>query len=223
MSVPGSPRSTQVIGGSRPANRHRSDLHAWLYDVALNGISRPTWTERPVKVVPPTATLAVSIETVSDTPASRHLQVPAAIGMATEPVWVSPDDDTGYWKIRNRGRTNTLRAQPYGLRAVPCARTRRRRCRGPTSPYGSQSSQHAQSRRPRRILPAADPARARAAPGPGPNAEHHRDEDPGVHPRDGRGCHHVLRRVLVVAAVADPACPKGKRGQGDRRKVRSVP
>jgi hypothetical protein len=119
MSVPGSPRSTQVIGGSRPANRHGSDLHAWLYDVALNGISRPTWTDRPVKVVPPTATLSVAIEAVSDTPASRHLQVPAAVGMATEPVWVCPDDDTGYWKIRNRGRTNTLRVQPYGLRAVP--------------------------------------------------------------------------------------------------------
>ncbi len=119
MSVPGSLRSTQFTGGSRPAVRHGPDLHAWLYDVTLNGTSRPTWTDRPAKVVPSTATLYVSVEAVSDTPASRHLQVPAAAGMATEPVSVSPDEDTGHWKIRNRGRTNTLRVQPYGLRAVP--------------------------------------------------------------------------------------------------------
>lgn len=119
MPVLGSPRSTRVMGSSRPAVRYGPDLRAWLYDVRSDGTSRPTWTGHPAKVVPSTATLYVSVDTISDTPVSRHLRVPAAPGMATEPVSVSPDEDTGHWKIRNRGQTNTLRIQPYGLRAVP--------------------------------------------------------------------------------------------------------
>jgi hypothetical protein len=119
MPVPGSPRSTQVIGGSRPAVRYGPDLRAWLYDVRPDGTSRPTWTGHPAKVVRSTAALYVSVDLVIDTPDSTHLRVPAAPGMATEPVSVSPDEDTGHWKIRNRGQTNTLRIQPYGLRAVP--------------------------------------------------------------------------------------------------------
>lgn len=119
MPVPGSPRSTQAIAGSRPAVRSGPDLRAWLYDVRPDGTSRPTWTGHPAKVVRSEATLYVSADLVADTPDRTHLRVPAAPGMATEPVSVSSDEDTGHWKIRNRGQTNTLRIQPYGLRAVP--------------------------------------------------------------------------------------------------------
>jgi hypothetical protein len=119
MPAPGSPRSTQAIAGSRPAVRYGPDLRAWLYDVRPDGTSRPTWTGHPAKVVRSEATLYVSVDLVRDTPDRMHLRVPAAPGMATEPVSVSSDEDTGHWKIRNRGQTNTLRIQPYGLRAVP--------------------------------------------------------------------------------------------------------
>jgi len=39
--------------------------------------------------------------------------------MASEPVTVGLDAETGYWTIRNSGQTNTLRVQQYGLSAVP--------------------------------------------------------------------------------------------------------
>lgn len=119
MPVSGSPRSTQFVGGCRPAVRRGTDLHAWLYDVMPDGTSYPTWTGHPPKVVQPTTGLYVSVDAGGNIQARGHLRVPAAPGMAAEPVSVSLDEDTGHWQIRNRGRTNTLRIQPFGLRAVP--------------------------------------------------------------------------------------------------------
>lgn len=98
-------------------------LCAWLYDVDHYGKSRPTWPNapQPMKTVPPGATLhvSVSVDSGQDSPAQRYLKAPPAEGMASEPVTVSQDTDTGYWTIRNSGRTNTLRVQQYGLPAVP--------------------------------------------------------------------------------------------------------
>jgi hypothetical protein len=100
-------------------------LYAWLYDVDQYGKSRPTWPSapQPMKTVPPGATLhvsvAVSADGGQDSPTRRYLKAPPAEGMASEPVMVSQDAETGYWTIRNSGRTNTLRVQQYGLSAVP--------------------------------------------------------------------------------------------------------
>jgi hypothetical protein len=98
-------------------------LHAWLYDVDQYGKSRPTWPDapQPNKTVPPGAALHVSASADGgqDSPAQRYLKAPPAEGMASEPVTVSLDVATGYWTIRNSGRTNTLRVQQYGLAAIP--------------------------------------------------------------------------------------------------------
>jgi hypothetical protein len=98
-------------------------LHAWLYDVDQYGKSRPTWPDapQPNKTVPPSAALHVSASAGSgqDSSAQRYLKAPPAEGMASEPVTVSLDTATGYWTIRNSGRTNTLRVQQYGLAAIP--------------------------------------------------------------------------------------------------------
>jgi hypothetical protein len=96
-------------------------LCAWLYDVDQDGKSRPTWPDarQSMKIVPADAILQVSVEGSQDSSARRHLKVPTAVGMASEPVTVSLDAETGYWTIRNSGRTNTLRVQQYGLPAVP--------------------------------------------------------------------------------------------------------
>jgi hypothetical protein len=118
---------TRSMGGSRSAfPPNGSELHAWLYNLRSDGTCHLTWNgygsnkeSLSAKIVPPTAMLRVSVDEIGDTPHSRHLRAPAAVGMAFEPVTVSPDPDTGHWKIRNHGRTNTLRVQPYGLRAVP--------------------------------------------------------------------------------------------------------
>ena len=104
-----------------PANS--AVLCAWLYDVDQYGKSRPTWPDdrQPIKTVPSGAILHVSAsaDAAQDSPARRYLKAPPAEGMASEPVTVSLDEETGYWTIRNSGRTNTLRVQQYGLPAVP--------------------------------------------------------------------------------------------------------
>ena len=104
-----------------PANS--AVLCAWLYDVDQYGTSRPTWpnARQPMKTVPADAILHVSaaVEGGQDFPTRRYLKAPAAEGMASEPITVSLDAQTGYWTIRNSGRTNTLRVQQYGLPAVP--------------------------------------------------------------------------------------------------------
>lgn len=98
-------------------------LYAWLYDVNQDGISRPMWPSggQPMKTVHAGAVLHVSasVEGGQDTPTRRYLKAPSAEGMASEPVTVGLDAETGYWMIRNSGRTNTLRVQQYGLPAVP--------------------------------------------------------------------------------------------------------
>ena len=98
-------------------------LWAWLYDVDEYGKSRPTWPNyrQPMETVAADAVLRVSVSSDGgrDSPTRRYLKVPRAEGMALEPVTVSLDAETGYWTIRNSGRTNTLRVQQYGLPAVP--------------------------------------------------------------------------------------------------------
>ncbi len=98
-------------------------LCAWLYDVDQYGKSRPTWpgAPQPMKTLPPGAVLHVSVpvDGNQDSPTRQYLKVPPAEGMASEPVTVGLDAKTGYWTIRNSGRTNTLRVQQYGLPAVP--------------------------------------------------------------------------------------------------------
>ena len=98
-------------------------LWAWLHDVDEYGKSRPTWpnARQPMEALAPGGTLRVSVtgDGGQDTPDLRYLKVPPAEGMASEPVTVSLDKETGYWMIRNNGRTNTLRVQQYGLPAVP--------------------------------------------------------------------------------------------------------
>jgi hypothetical protein len=116
--------ATYVSGGDSGADR--SALRAWLYDVDRNGTSRPSWNgdwSSPdrffEKVVPSSATLRICVDVRRDTASERYLRAPKAEGMAGEPVAVSPDPDTGHWIIRNRGRTNPLRVQPYGLDSTP--------------------------------------------------------------------------------------------------------
>jgi hypothetical protein len=98
-------------------------LCAWLYDVDAYGTSRPTWPEdrQSMKTVYPDAILHVSAsdDVGPDSATRRYLKAPPAEGMASEPVTVRLDEHTGYWTIRNSGRTNTLRVQQYGLPAVP--------------------------------------------------------------------------------------------------------
>jgi hypothetical protein len=98
-------------------------LRAWLYDVDQDGMSRPTWPSapQPLKTLLPGAVLRVSasVDGGEDSPTQRYLKAPPAEGMASEPVTVSLDAKSGYWTIRNSGRTNTLRVQQYGLPAVP--------------------------------------------------------------------------------------------------------
>lgn len=97
-------------------------LHAWLYDVDQYGTSRPTWPNdrQSAKIVPADAVLYVSASAAAaqDSRTRRYLKAPPAEGMASEPVKVGLDGETGYWTIRNSGRTNTLRVQQYGLPAV---------------------------------------------------------------------------------------------------------
>lgn len=94
-------------------------LHAWLYDVDSGGKSWPMAPENQPLVTPPGAKLHVTAEGGQNTKADRYLKVPRAEGMATEPVTVGFDLRTGYWMIRNNGRSNSLRVQQYGLAGVP--------------------------------------------------------------------------------------------------------
>lgn len=96
-------------------------LAAWLYDLSPDGISHPLAPVEPGRpnVVPLEATLHVSVKEGRRKPADRWLPVPAAEGMAPEPVTVRYDWTTGRWVIRNEADVNTLRVQPYGLSAVP--------------------------------------------------------------------------------------------------------
>ena len=103
-----------------PANS--AVLCAWLRDVDEHGRSRPAWPSAPQpKTVHPGGVLHVSVEGGQDSPTHRYLKTPPAEGMASEPVTVGLDAETGYWTIRNSGHTNTLRVQQYGLSAVPLA------------------------------------------------------------------------------------------------------
>jgi hypothetical protein len=102
-----------------PANS--AVLCAWLRDVDEYGKSRATWpsAQEPAKTVHPGGVLHVSVDGGQDSPTHRYLKTPPAEGMASEPVTVGLDAETGYWTIRNSGQTNTLRVQQYGLSAVP--------------------------------------------------------------------------------------------------------
>jgi hypothetical protein len=96
-------------------------LCAWLRDVDEHGKSRAAWpsAQEPAKTVHPGGVLHVSVDGGQDSPTHRYLKAPPAEGMASEPVTVGLDAETGYWTIRNSGQTNTLRVQQYGLAAVP--------------------------------------------------------------------------------------------------------
>jgi hypothetical protein len=94
-------------------------LYAWLYDVDQDGKSRLMMPENPPLETPPGATLHVTAEGGQNSQANRYLKVPRAEGMATEPVTVGFDLRTGYWLIRNNGRSNSLRIQQYGLAGMP--------------------------------------------------------------------------------------------------------
>jgi hypothetical protein len=96
-------------------------LCASLCDVDQYGRSRPTWpsAQQSMTTVHPSAVLHVCVDGGQDSPTQRYLKAPPAEGMASEPVTVSLDAETGYWTIRNSGQTNTLRVQQYGLSAVP--------------------------------------------------------------------------------------------------------
>src|SRR5271154_504513 len=108
-----------------PANRRRrsrgglmtsmipAELHAWIYDVDQDGISRAMWPTggQPMKTLSAGGTLHVSVEGGQDPPTDKYLKLPPAVGMASEPVTVSWDRATRFWTIRNSGRTNTLRVQ----------------------------------------------------------------------------------------------------------------
>lgn len=98
---------------------NQGPLYAWLYDVDQDGKSRLMMPgNRPLET-PPGATLHITAEGGQNSPSDRYLKVPRAEGMATEPVTVGFDLRTGYWVIRNNGRSNSLRVQQYGLAGMP--------------------------------------------------------------------------------------------------------
>ncbi len=96
-------------------------LRAWIYAVDQDGTSSPMWDSagQAMKIVPGNCTFHVSVEGGQDTAQERFLRAPRAEGMALEPVTIRLDPRSGFWMIRNSGRTNTLRVQQYGLAAVP--------------------------------------------------------------------------------------------------------
>ncbi|HEX4089383.1 MAG TPA: hypothetical protein VHZ33_11735 [Trebonia sp.] len=100
-----------------------AELHAWLYIVDQDGISRTMWDSggKPMQTVTSDAVLHITTEGGQNTPTQKYLKAPPAVGMASEPVTVRWDRDTRFWMIRNSGHTNTLRVQQYGLSAVPLA------------------------------------------------------------------------------------------------------
>ncbi len=76
----------------------------------------------PMETVAPGQTLHVAVDdgqNTRKTEKQRYLWVPKAEGMAFNPVTIGLDVRTGYWTMRNSGRTNALRVQQYGLFAVP--------------------------------------------------------------------------------------------------------
>jgi len=114
------PESSSRAGGSGAVPVDA--LRAWLYEVDQDGMSRAMKDDkdRPLhKAVRPAATLRVSVKGGYDSTAEKHLWAPSVEGMAVEPVTVYKDAGTGFWTIRNSGKTNTLRVQQYGLGAVP--------------------------------------------------------------------------------------------------------
>ncbi len=105
-----------------------ASLCAWLFDVDQYGKSRRmrSTADSPVPIametVAPGETLHVAVDdgqNAHKTEKQRYLWVPKADGMASNPVTVGLDRRTGYWSIRNSGRTNALRIQQYGLFALP--------------------------------------------------------------------------------------------------------
>ncbi len=94
-------------------------LYAWLYDVDQDGKSRSMMRGNLPLQAPLGATLHITAEGGQNSPTDRYLKVPRAEGMATEPVTVGFDLRSGYWVIRNNGRSNSLRVQQYGLAGMP--------------------------------------------------------------------------------------------------------
>jgi hypothetical protein len=109
------------VGGGGARYTTPTVLRAWLYEIDQDGTSHPMGENgrQPMKTVPEGAALRISVEGGQDTVNARYLRVPSAHGMSSEPVTVSGDPRTRAWMIRNSGRTNTLRVQPYGLPATP--------------------------------------------------------------------------------------------------------
>jgi hypothetical protein len=98
---------------------HTGPLYAWLYDVDQDGKSRSMMRGNQPLQAPLGATLHITAEGGQNSPTDRYLKVPRAEGMATEPVTVGFDLRSGYWVIRNNGRSNSLRVQQYGLAGMP--------------------------------------------------------------------------------------------------------
>lgn len=98
---------------------HTGPLYAWLYDVDQDGKSRSMMPGNLPLQAPLGATLHITAEGGQNSPTDRYLKVPRAEGMATEPVTVGFDLRSGYWMIRNNGRSNSLRVQQYGLGGMP--------------------------------------------------------------------------------------------------------
>jgi hypothetical protein len=129
-SVPSRPagESAAVGGGGNAAAGPYPGLCAWLYEVDQDGKSRRMRPNAgspvpiPMEVVAPGETLHVAVDDGQNahrTERQRYLWVPKAEGMAANPVTIGLDVRTGYWTLRNSGRTNTLRVQQYGLFAIP--------------------------------------------------------------------------------------------------------
>ncbi len=118
---PSGPGGLAGAGGGGARYAAPTVLRAWLYEVDQDGTSHPMGEDgrQPMKTVPEGAALRVSVEGGQDTGGERYLRVPSAHGMSSEPVTVGADPRTRLWMIRNSGRTNTLRVQPYGLPATP--------------------------------------------------------------------------------------------------------
>lgn len=111
-----------VAEGGKSRSAAGNTLRAWLFEVDQEGTSTPMldYSGRCLeKVVQLGAVLVVSTEGGQDTPQKKHLKLPPSEGMATQPVSVFFDGNTGFWMLRNDGSTNTLRIQQYGLGAVP--------------------------------------------------------------------------------------------------------
>jgi hypothetical protein len=120
-AFPTVPRSLGIRGHGTDEGTPNA-VRAWLYEVDRNGKASPMRDDRGrhlKNAVQAGGVLHVSDRGGQNTPVSKHLKLPPAEGMSSEPVTVWMDKPTGYWMVRNSGKTNTLRVQQYGLGAVP--------------------------------------------------------------------------------------------------------